>query len=186
MIRLRRFLLGFVCLLSLSACKSTYSEKNVTTEPPPLLRATSRIYVAIPVDATFKKTVAQGSGKLTAQAIMVALNRYTKSVYLGKFPESATEALESARRYNAEYLVYPNLLKWEDRATEWSGRRDRLEVKIDLIDLADSRVAFSREISATGKWMTDGGDTPNDLLEQPVEEYVNALFRRVEKPSALW
>jgi hypothetical protein len=186
MIGLRRFLLGCGSLILLSACKSTYSEKNVTAEPPPLLKANSRIYVAIPFDATFKKTVAQGSGKLTAQAIMVAFNRYSKAVYLGKFPESASEAIESARRFNAEYLVYPNLLKWEDRATEWSGRRDQLQIKIDLIDVADSRLAFSREINATGKWMTDGGDTPNDLLEQPVEEYVNAVFRRVEKPSAFW
>ena len=175
-----------VWALLCSGCSSTYSEKNVTSEPPPLLRNDSRIYVAMPFDATFKEKVAQGSGKQTAQVIFTAFNRYTKSVYLGKFPESASEALESARRYSADYVVYPNLAKWEDRATEWSGRRDRLEVKIDLIDLANSQLAFSREITATGKWMTDGGDTPNDLLEQPIEEYVNALFRRVAKPSALW
>ena len=59
-------------------------------------------------------------------------------------------------------------------------------VKIDLIDMTDGKLAFSRQISATGKWMTEGGDTPKDLLDQPVEEYVNTLFRRVEKPSALW
>jgi hypothetical protein len=169
-----------------ASCKSTYSERNVTSEPPPILRNDSRIYVAMPFDATFKKTVAQGSGKQTAQAIFASFNRYTKSVYLGKFPESVAEALESARRYNAEYVVYPHLLKWEDRATEWSGRRDQLEIKIDLIQLAESKLAFSREISGTGKWMSDGGDTPNDLLDQPIEEYVNALFRRVQKPSALW
>jgi hypothetical protein len=186
MILARSFALLALSVLVVSGCKSTYSEKDLTTEPPPLLRSNSRVYVAIPFDATFKKNVAQGSGKQTAQALFAAFNRYTKSVYLGKFPESVSEALDSARRMNAEYLVYPNLTKWEDRATEWSGRRDRMEVKIDLIDLNDSKVMFSREISATGKWMTDGGDTPNDLLEQPAEEYVNALFRRVEKPSALW
>jgi hypothetical protein len=181
-----RCLVVVTCALLLNGCKSTYSEKNVTQEPPPLLGNRVRVYVAMPLDATFKKTVAQGSGKKTAQAVFVAFNRYTKSVSLGKFPESMAEALDSAREKNAEYLVYPNVVRWEDRATEFSGRRDQLEVKIDLIDLADSKLVFSREISASGKWMTDGGDTPNDLLEQPVEEYVNALFRRVEKPSALW
>ncbi|HTG45964.1 MAG TPA: DUF4823 domain-containing protein [Verrucomicrobiae bacterium] len=179
--------LGVILLLGgLTACQSTYSEKNITKEPPPLLRSNTRAYVAIPFDAMFKKTVAQGSGKQTAQALFVAFNRYTKSVYLGKFPESTTEALDSARKFNAEYLVYPNIVKWEDRATEWSGRRDRLSLKVDLIDLSTSTIVFSREIEATGKWMTDGGDSPNDLLEQPCEEYVNALFRRIEKPSALW
>lgn len=167
-------------------CKSTYSEKNVTTAPPPLINSENRIYVANPFDASFKGTVAQGSGKQTGQALYTAFNRYAKGVYMGKFPESLAQALESARKYNADYLVYPNLIRWEDRATEWSGRRDRLGVKIDLLDSNSGQLVFSREITATGKWMTDGGDTPADLLAQPCEEYVNALFRRIEKPSALW
>jgi hypothetical protein len=181
-------LLSAACLgmLLFTGCKSTYSEKNVTTEPPPLLRNTSRLYVAVPFDASFKNKVALNSGKRTAETIFVALNRYTRSVHMGKFPESASDALESARRFDVEYVVYPNIIKWEDRATEYSGIRDRLEVKIDLVDLADGGLAFSREISATGKWLTEGGDTPGDLLAQPVEEFVNALFRRVAKPSALW
>jgi len=175
--------IGLMCL---TGCKSTYSETNVTTEPPPLLGNSSRIYVAVPFDASFKNQVALSSGKRTAETLFVAFNRYTRSVHMGKFPESASDALENARRFNAEYLVYPNIVKWEDRATEYSGVRDRLELKIDLVNLQDAKLAFSREISATGKWMTEGGDTPGDLLEQPIEEFVNALFRRVEKPSALW
>jgi hypothetical protein len=166
-------------------CKSTYSEKNVTHEPPPILKSNSRIYVAIPFDGRFKDTVEQGSGKSTAQAFQAAFLRYTRSVYISKFPESVSEALETARRANLEYLLYPAILKWEDRATEWSGRRDRLALKVDLIDLSTSQVVFSREIEATGKWMTDGGDSPTDLVDEPAEQYVNALFRRVERPSAL-
>src|SRR5690349_20241828 len=184
---IERFLLA-ACLglMCLTGCKSTYSETNVTAEPPPRLRNTSRIYVAVPYDVSFKNQVALSSGRRTAETLFVAFNRYTRSVHMGKFPESASDALDSARRFNAEYLVYPNILKWEDRATEYSGVRDRLDLKIDLIDLQDGRLAFSRQINATGKWLTEGGDSPGDLLEQPIEEYVNALFRRVEKPSALW
>jgi hypothetical protein len=178
----------FCCALAatlLSACTSTYSEKNVTQETPPILRSHSRVYVAIPFDASFKEKVAQGSGKSTAQAFFAAFSRHIKGTYLSLTPESLDEALDNARRINAEYLVYPNIMAWEDRATEWSGRRDRLELKVDLIDLRSSRVVFSREISATGKWMTDGGDSPNDLLIQPAEQYVNAVFRRIERPTSL-
>jgi hypothetical protein len=169
----------------LTACKSTYSEKNTTQEAPPILRTTSRIYIAIPFDSSFKEKVAQGSGKATGQVFFAAFSRYIRSTYISRAPESLNEALDSARRMNAEYLVYPEIRKWEDRATEWTGRRDRLELKVDLIDLSTSRVAFSREISVTGKWMTDGGDSPNDLLTEPAEQFVNALFRRIERPSAL-
>jgi len=45
---------------------------------------------------------------------------------------------------------------------------------------------FSREFEATGKFMTDGGETPKDLLDQPAEQFANSIFRRIEKPSALW
>lgn len=157
----------------------------MTNEPPPILRSTTRIYVAIPFDASFKDKVAQGSGKATAQAFTAAFSRHMRATLMSRIPESLEEALESARRANTDYLVYPTILKWEDRATEWSGRRDRLALKVDLIDLGSSRVVFSREIAATGKWMSDGGDKPSDLLDEPAEQYVNALFRRIEKPSAL-
>lgn len=176
------FLLG---AMMWCGCQSTYTEKNTTTDAPPILRSTTRIYVAIPFDASFKEKVAQGSGKATAQAFYAAFARHIKGTYISRNPESLDEALDSARQIGAQYLVYPNILRWEDRATEWSGRRDRLQLKVDLIDLSTSRVAFSREISATGKWMTDGGDTPIDLLGEPAEEFVNALFRRIERPSAL-
>jgi hypothetical protein len=172
-------------LLACGGCKSTYSEKQITAAPAPMLHHNDRIYVAMPFDATFKKTVAQGSGKQTAQTLFAALSSYTQSVFLGKFPESPSDALETARKYHVDYVVYPAILKWEDRATEWSGRRDKLELRIDLLSATDGQVAFSQEVEATGKWMTDGDDTPNDLLPQPCEKFVNALFRPLERPSAL-
>ncbi len=185
MIRLRHFLALGLVAVGMAGCKSTYSTKNVTTAPPPLLRNTSRIYVAVPFDAAYKKKVAQGSGKKTADVLFAAIGKYSKYASMSKYPESVSEAIDSARERSANYLIYPAITKWEDHDTEWSGRRDRLQIKVDLIDLADSQVVFSREISATGKWLTEGGDTPADLLSEPLEEYVNALFRRVETPSAL-
>lgn len=168
----------------LAGCTSTYTEKNATNEPPPILRSSSRVYVAIPFDASFKKNVAQGSGKATAQTFYAAFSRYIKGSFLGLGAESLDEALQSARGKNAEFLVYPNILKWEDRATEWTGMRDVLALKVDMIELSTSKVVFSREINARGKWITDGGDAPTDLLGEPAEQYVNALFRRIERPSA--
>jgi len=169
----------------LAGCQSTYSEQDLSGGPPPLLQNTSRIYVAIPFDVSFKHKVAQDSGKQTADALARAFQRNTRSVYESKYPESMTEALDSARKYSTEYLVYPMLLKWEDRATEYSGIRDRLQVRIDMIDLSNSSVVYSKMIEATGKWMSDGGETPGNLLDEPSLNYVNSLFRHIETPSAL-
>ena len=184
-LRNARYLMLLASFAVLTACRSTYQEKELTSAPPPILKSNSRIYVAIPFDATFKDEVIQGSGKQTAQAFQAAFMRYTRSVYTSKFPESLSEALEIARNGHMEYLLYPTIIQWEDRATEFSGRRDRLKIKVDLIDLSTSKVVFSREIEAVGKWMTDGGETPKDLLDQPAQQFANAVFRRIEKPSAL-
>ncbi len=169
----------------LAGCQSTYSEQDLSKTTPPLLRNTSRIYVAIPFDVSFKHKVAQNSGKQTADALASAFQKNTRSVYESKYPESMTEALDSARKYSAEYLVYPMLLKWEDHSTEYSGVRDKLQVRIDTIDMSNSTVVYSKMIEATGKWMSDGGDSPSDLLGEPSQSYVNSLFRHIETPSAL-
>lgn len=175
-----------ITLMGGAGCKSTYSDRKLSNEPVPLLRSNSRVYVGMPFDATHKKVVAQNSGKQAAEAVYTAFARNTRPVFISRTAESLGEALESARRANAEYLVYPAILRWEDRATEWSGLRDKLHLRVDLIDLQTSEIAYSKEIEATGKWMTDGGDTPADLLQQPLDHYANDLFRRVERPSALW
>ena len=178
-------LLGLSLLLT-SGCKSTYSDRKVSNVPVPLLKSNTRVYVGMPFDATDRKEVAHSSGKQVAEAIYTAFARNTRPVFISRSHENMGEALESARRVNADYLVYPTIQEWKDRATEWSGVRDRLKLRVDLIDLETSEVVFAKEIEATGKFMTDGGDTPADLLQQPLDRYANDLFRRTEKPSALW
>ena len=121
---------------------------------------------------------------MTAQAFQAAFMHYTRSVYISRFPESSAEALENARRASLDYMVYPTIVRWEVRATEWSGRRDQLALKVDLIEVSTGNVVFSREIESTGKWMSDGGDSPRDLLTEPAEQFANAIFRRVDRPSA--
>jgi len=169
----------------LAGCKSSYSEKQLSQGPPPLVGNNARIYIAKPFDAVDRKKVAMESGKQAADSLFAAFSRHTRYIYAGKSSESVSEGLDSARKVRADFMVYPTLIEWTDRATEFSGRRDRLKLKVEVIELAESKVVFAQEIEATGRWMTDGGDTPADLLDQPLQNLVNSLFRRVERPSAL-
>ena len=54
---LRNFICIVVLAPILAACKSTYSEKNLTNEPPPILRSNSRIYVACQTSDDFSYVV---------------------------------------------------------------------------------------------------------------------------------
>jgi hypothetical protein len=182
-----RFLLIAVAgalLLASAGCKNTYKETS-TFKSPPVILPEDRVFVAMPFDALFKGKVMFKSGKNTAVSIADAFGRYGKAVFVSKQPQGLTESMESAKSVRAQYLVYPTLLKWEDRSTEWSGRRDRLLLRLDLIDMSSGQTVYSRTITGRGKWMTEGGDTPTDLLDEPVELFANDLYQHHETPSAL-
>lgn len=80
------------------------------------------------------------------------------------------------RKSEFKYLVYPTILHWEDRATEWSALPDRVEVKIDLIETATGKLLDSVVIRGKSGLATLGGDHPQDLLPKPVDEFVSTLF----------
>jgi len=167
-------------------CHSTINQTNEEpgTGEAPLVNG-SRVYVALPPDALDKKVAVMGSGGRTASALNDAFKRHTRNVVRGKMPETLEEALTHARDLQYEYVAYPVILKWEDRATEWSGVRDKLQLKIDLVDVKTGGVVKSTMIDGKGRWMTEGEDTPQDMLAEPVEKFVRSLFRMSYTPSAL-
>jgi len=74
------------------------------------------------------------------------------------------------------YYVQPEILHWEDRATEWSGKSDRLEIQVLLYDTSSKSEIMSSSYKGKSQWLTFGGDHPQDLLPKPTEEFVDALY----------
>jgi hypothetical protein len=70
----------------------------------------------------------------------------------------------------------PEILHWEDRATEWSGIPDRVEVKLLVLEAQGNKEIASIVISGKSKWATFGGDHPQDLLPEPIKQYVESLY----------
>jgi len=75
-----------------------------------------------------------------------------------------------------DYFVVPEILHWEDRNTEWSGKKDVIEIKITVVDAASGSALASSVISGKSKWATFGGDHPQDLLPKPLQAYVDSLY----------
>jgi hypothetical protein len=71
------------------------------------------------------------------------------------------------------YSIKPQILHWEDRATEWSGKADRVKISLPLY--RDSKLIGSALVSASSSWWTMGGDHPEDLLDSPFEAYAASL-----------
>ncbi|ASV55276.1 hypothetical protein LJPFL01_1913 [Lelliottia jeotgali] len=161
------------CLL-LTGCSAKYNNVSVTKNTEQLAR-NKPVSIATPVDGIYETTTYRGSGSTTAQTTKAAFERYSNEVLA--VPEcSGLECLKDKGKLNEGYYVVPQILHWEDRATEWSGIPDKMEVKITVYDAKTSSVISSTILSGKSKWATFGGDHPQDLLPEPINNYVSSLY----------
>jgi hypothetical protein len=167
-------------------CQNTYKQ-DIAEVKPQFAPMTSKthVYVAMPEDALDKKESVPASGKRTALAIQEAFLRHSKFVTLATIPETLADSIAHARRIGADFVAFPSILEWRDRPTEWTGVRDRLKLQIDIVEATSGDVVRTTKIEGVSRWMTDGGDAPQDLLADPVDKFVRSLFRVVMTPSAL-
>jgi hypothetical protein len=105
-----------------------------------------------------------------------ALSGRVERAERGAVVESFEEALASARARDFRYAVLPVISHWEERATEWSGIPDRVAIKIHVADVATGEVIDSADVSGKSRWLTFGGDHPEELLPSPIDDYVSSLF----------
>lgn len=166
----------FISTVFLSACADTTQLIRENTSPSFRLTSTDSIFIAVPEDGAYGADVYRGSGQNTSQIIFSAFAKHSRNAKVGRSKESYDEALASARKAGQTYLIYPNILHWEDRATEWSGIPDKVEIKIELIDTASDSTITSAIVKGKSGLATFGGDHPQDLLPEPVEEFVSSLY----------
>lgn len=134
------------------------------------------VYVAVPADGRYGQTTYYGSGQNTAQIIVMAFSNYSNRAESGHVLQDFDGSLESANKAGAMYLVFPTILEWEDRATEWSGIPDKASIKLSIIDVKTGSTLDSVIIKGKSGIVTLGGDHPQDLLPKPTNEYVTSLY----------
>ena len=170
---MRKFLvLGLV--LVIAGCADSHSVSSLGTHER--LSPNSTVYVSVPTDGRYGNINYAGSGQTTAQTVASAFARHVDRVEVGASVETLEKAQASAQVLNADYIVVPQILHWEDRATEWSGIPDRVEVKVTVRDAQSGRTLASAVVGGKSGLATFGGDHPQDLLAEPLTEYVGTLF----------
>lgn len=134
------------------------------------------ILIAVPEDGVYGTSNYRGSGQNAAQIIYSAFAERTSRARVSRAIQSFDEALATCRQSGQKYLVYPTILHWEDRATEWSGIPDKVEVKIEIVDSASGQAVTSAIVKGKSGLATFGGDHPQDLLSEPVAQFVSSLY----------
>lgn len=158
----------------LVGCAHNYQVKSIQ-RPDPLSPGASAL-VAVPPDGRYEETVYASSGRRTAVAVAAAFGKHLPKVDIMAGPATPEEQLQAARNGGFDYLVSPMITHWEDRATEWSGKRDKIEVEIQTTRVSDGQQLARGAIGGRSRWGTFGGDSPEDMLENPIISYVDWLF----------
>ncbi len=78
-------------------------------------------------------------------------------------------------RIKKTHWVFAGLLPARATTTEWSGKKDVIEIQIAVVDAASGSALASSVISGKSQWATFGGDHPQDLLPEPLQAYVDSL-----------
>ena len=140
------------------------------------LNSSKSVYISIPRDEKYGQINYQGSGVNASQIILMAFSKHCNVVETGHQYQSFENALAYSSKNKFDYLVYPTILEWEDRATEWSAIPDRVSIKIAIINVETEKTLNSAVVKGTSGIATLGGDHPQDLLPKPVGEYIDGLY----------
>lgn len=174
-----RFSMLVALVFLLAGCAGTGKVVRTGGADAAPLAPSATVYVAVPEPGRYEETVYHGSGQETANILQTTFADYARRVIAGREPEPFDVALSSARDRGADYLVYPSIAHWEDRATEWSGIPDRIEVKIEVVDVDSERTLHSAVVEGESSYLAPAGAAPEELLPKPVEQFVKESYGAV-------
>ena len=135
-----------------TGCVHNYAAKSVSRTGQ--MRAGATALVALPGDGRFEKIEYPGSGRKTALAVSKAFAKQLRTVDVTPEPAPFPKHLEQARAGRFDYLIVPTVVHWEDRATEWSGRSDRIEIEVRAVDVPSEKTLSLGSVTGKSKWAT--------------------------------
>ena len=152
--------------------------------PPPeksdtAVRSQGKVYVAMPSPGRDEGgREYEDSGRWTSNALADALREHGVEATQGREAGSLEQARSEATAAGCQLVVYPEIAHWSDRATEWSGIPDRITLNVEVVEAASGAVLDDRQVQASSRWATFGGDHPQDLLPELSRQWALSLAPR--------
>ncbi|MFV0486319.1 MAG: DUF4823 domain-containing protein [Vibrio fluvialis] len=169
-------LFAFVSSAALLGCADSHSLNVTDANSNIKLMPDTAVYISLSKDGEYGEHYYSGSGQMVSQIIQGELVTRLNNVVIAQKPESYASALQFASERKFDYLVYPTILHWEDRSTEWSAKPDKVKVKISVIDVKQKSTIKAGIIDGKSGLATFGGDKPQDLLPEPTKEFFSDLL----------
>ncbi|WP_084684845.1 DUF4823 domain-containing protein [Methylohalobius crimeensis] len=170
-----RILILTTVMMVVSGCASTYRHSELQA-PVAKLDSSLGVLISVPEDGWYENTQYRNSGRMAANAVRAAFSKNARKVDIAQDCRDE-ECLDGIDAEKYGYFVKPVILHWEERATEWSGKPDRIEIQIVIYDAVTKSEVANSSYTGKSKWATFGGDHPQDLLPEPTNEYVSNLYQ---------
>lgn len=165
-----------VMVLSLLVgCKSTL---HIQSYHPPANRLDPRggVFIIVPPDAYDEP----GSGRACATTFLEAFRPYADRIRLSDEVAILGVQLTNAADHGFSYVLDTKIYRWEEEPTEWTGKPDRLDIGVRLLQPADGSTVSETRFDGKSKWATFGGDHVVDLLRPLAQDWVRAMYEGAE------
>lgn len=157
----------------ISGCSASYHQDFL--QDPQSMHDRARVLIVTPENGSYGTEYYPTSGNDVVQVLTKELRNYTTNISV--IPRTVRiEQIYEEDLQNVDYIIIPEILHWEDRATGWSFRPDRIEVRFDIYD---NQRQLVNSVSIKGKsanivWVQKA---PNSLLPKPIRRLLRELFR---------
>lgn len=166
-------------ILFLAGCASTSNVSDFESihlyQSNKPLSTDGQVSIQIPINARFEDTIYNESGENTAAAFKTALEKHAKSVKLLAVCQ-LNNCLENAKNAGSKYLMILDLVYWEDRATNWSNKADRLTIKVSTYDVSSGALLTASYLHSNTSLGAPSGGHVEDFLPSLASQYASSLY----------
>ena len=134
----------------------------------------ARFLLVTPANGTFGKIDYPTSGSEVIATLTKELKRYTNAISTVLTP-TPIDQLQDQDVEAADYIIIPEILHWEDRATGWSMKPDRIEVRFDIYN-NQRELIDSYQIKGRSAYIVWVSKQPNSLLPKPIRQMLTELL----------
>jgi hypothetical protein len=167
-----RLLVPFV--LTFTACAYASIERD-ETRGPDHVEAAGGVWVVEPSDGSYGGTQYAGSGRIVAKRVLETVREEFPLAQLFADGEEGAAARLAADQ-GVALIVSPTILHWEDRATAWSGFRDKVRIEVRLLSVEPPGLISDVTFESRNNSITLLDRRPEDLLDDDFDEAVLSLF----------
>ncbi len=157
-------------LLLLNACAYTQNSLSPNAKQDRLTPADS-FCVMLANDGAYGSKVTIGSGKTVSSHVLSVVRQKQPLTQLIETTDE-DQAIQQCSAKGVNYLVSPQILHWEDHATQWSGMRDRIKIEIRLIKVTPKTFIKSAQFEARNSWFTFVNAAPSELLDESFDKVI--------------